>query len=399
MPIEDEPIADAPTLLIVARGAESYGVMTKLLSIIGELSQRGWRITIRAIGEGDFLERARIIPGVEIVPDPTAPRRFFVNGGKLIGYIRLMASSVAFVRGLRTFLKARRFSAAIFCEHGLVLPVAAAARGRGTPFFWLMPDVVSDAYPLDLNRRLYGAGFGWSGMIPVANSRYTRTTLGRAGKRAEQIDLGADPARYADAAVEPDPLAGVIPAGAVRVAVVARLEAEKGQRALVEAIAGAPELADVHLVICGGPAGSAYEQAIRDAAAAGGVAGRVHLMGPVAAPLGYYQSSDLVASVRSNVEPFGLSIVEAMLVGRPVLAHALGGPADIVVDGETGWLTQAASPEALRAGLIRALAERPRWAAMGAAGQARALERYTVASMTDQLLAVFARHGVKPGGS
>jgi glycosyltransferase involved in cell wall biosynthesis len=83
-----------------------------------------------------------------------------------------------------------------------------------------------------------------------------------------------------------------------------------------------------------------------------------------------------------------MSVVEAMLAGKPVLAHAAGGPADIVVDGVTGWHVAAPTPEAFAEGLQRMLRDRPRWPAMGQAGMQRAWRKYTHHAMTSQLLNV-----------
>jgi glycosyltransferase involved in cell wall biosynthesis len=71
-------------------------------------------------------------------------------------------------------------------------------------------------------------------------------------------------------------------------------------------------------------------------------------------------------------EPFGLVAVEAMQAGRPVIASAAGGLADIVVDGETGLLTPPGDPTALAAALRRLLADEGLRRTMGEAGRTRA---------------------------
>jgi glycosyltransferase involved in cell wall biosynthesis len=70
-------------------------------------------------------------------------------------------------------------------------------------------------------------------------------------------------------------------------------------------------------------------------------------------------------------EPFGLVAVEAMQAGRPVIASAAGGLADIVVDGETGLLTPPGDPTALAAALRRLLADEGLRQTMGEAGRTR----------------------------
>jgi glycosyltransferase involved in cell wall biosynthesis len=71
-------------------------------------------------------------------------------------------------------------------------------------------------------------------------------------------------------------------------------------------------------------------------------------------------------------EAFGIAALEAMAVGRPVVAARSGGLADIVVDGETGCLVPPGDAGELRAALRRLLADEALRARMGAAGRRRA---------------------------
>jgi lipopolysaccharide/colanic/teichoic acid biosynthesis glycosyltransferase len=59
------------------------------------------------------------------------------------------------------------------------------------------------------------------------------------------------------------------------------------------------------------------------------------------------------ALLHTGIDDFGMVMVEAMAAGRPVLACSQGGALDIVRDGETGLLIDAATEEAVRATLDR----------------------------------------------
>jgi glycosyltransferase involved in cell wall biosynthesis len=91
----------------------------------------------------------------------------------------------------------------------------------------------------------------------------------------------------------------------------------------------------------------------------------------------------------SLVESFGLVIVEAMALGRPVIATSAGGPLEIVVHEETGLLVPPANPQALAQAILRLLANPAQARQMGAAGQARARQRYTAERMAKETLAVY----------
>jgi len=73
-------------------------------------------------------------------------------------------------------------------------------------------------------------------------------------------------------------------------------------------------------------------------------------------------------------EPFGLVVLEAMATGRPVIASRIGGLADLVVDGETGFLVAPGDAGALGEAIERLLADPALRARMGQAGQQRVVE-------------------------
>jgi glycosyltransferase involved in cell wall biosynthesis len=66
-----------------------------------------------------------------------------------------------------------------------------------------------------------------------------------------------------------------------------------------------------------------------------------------------------IAAVPSRWENFPNTCVEAMISGLPVIATQQGGMAEMITDGESGWLTERATPESLLGALERALATPP----------------------------------------
>ncbi|WP_240507747.1 glycosyltransferase family 4 protein [Algoriphagus faecimaris] len=84
-----------------------------------------------------------------------------------------------------------------------------------------------------------------------------------------------------------------------------------------------------------------------------------------------------VLVIPSAREGFGLVAAEAMLHGLPVIATQVGGLQDIVIDGETGFLVDAYSPDQIAA-KINHLIQNPKLChIMGEKGRQRALENYT----------------------
>jgi glycosyltransferase involved in cell wall biosynthesis len=86
----------------------------------------------------------------------------------------------------------------------------------------------------------------------------------------------------------------------------------------------------------------------------------------------------------SLYEGFGIAIVEAMAVGRPVIASATGGITEIVVHGDTGLLVPPGDAAALADALATLLTHPDQARAMGARGLARVRERFSIETTVQQ---------------
>lgn len=172
-----------------------------------------------------------------------------------------------------------------------------------------------------------------------------------------------------------------------------RLERRKGLDALgpalTEVLRSRP---DLHAVLVGrdsGEAGGAVVDRLREATAA--VGERVHLLGELRSEdaLAVAARAEL-AVLPSRWESFGFVCVEALALGVPVVATAVGGFAEIVEDGISGWLVPPDDPERL-ARAIAAVVDDP--AALAAAGDAavRRAEEYDASRVVDRVDALLTR--------
>ena len=106
-----------------------------------------------------------------------------------------------------------------------------------------------------------------------------------------------------------------------------------------------------------------------------------------------------VVACPSRREGFGVACLEAMAHARPVVATAVGGLRDLVVEGETGLVVPPRDPQALRAALERLLAEPGLRKRLGAAGRERARQRFSWHLVTGALTAAYADAAGRMGPS
>lgn len=160
--------------------------------------------------------------------------------------------------------------------------------------------------------------------------------------------------------------------------IVARLNWRKGHGILFDALAHWPGSGSppALLVVGEGPLAQELEAHARARRL-----DRVFFVGSQSDVWSYYLAGDL-ALVPSLNEPFGLVSIEAMACGRPVIASAVGGLREIVIDRLTGRLVPPGEPTALAAAMAELLGDPGRLSAMGQAARERYLAEYSQEAMT-----------------
>lgn len=104
----------------------------------------------------------------------------------------------------------------------------------------------------------------------------------------------------------------------------------------------------------------------------------------------YLQIAD-VGLFTSESESFCLSILEAMCFGCPSVARRIGGIPEVVVDGSTGLLVDAANPETLAVAVGQLLEDNQLRAALGSAAKARATQHFSANAIIPQYEALYRR--------
>lgn len=178
------------------------------------------------------------------------------------------------------------------------------------------------------------------------------------------------------------------------IAHVGRLVRWKGQDVFIRALArvtqtipnvrglivGAAHAEDDKPGLLGG--GETYERELR--ALADQLRAPVTFTGFVCEPSIVYAAADIIAHTSIAPEPFGRTVIEAMMHGKPVVASNAGALPEIVTEG-TGLLTPLNDAHALADALIRLLTDDALRAQIGVAARTRAESEYSLAQMARRM--------------
>jgi glycosyltransferase involved in cell wall biosynthesis len=307
----------------------------------------------------DAVERLRE-RGLEVaVVAPTEFRHFGIAyGDGVVGNLRRQPWRVALLPlALASFRRAaRRAAADADLVHAHWIGAGAIAATLGRPYVlqvWGTDVALARKAP-----RLVRGVLRKARLVIAASTALAHEAIELGAQEVRVIPSGVDlPAEVA----EPDDPPHVLYAG--------RLSPEKGIRELVEATR------EMRLVVAGdGP----LRREVPDA-------------------LGFVPHDELatlyeraaVVACPSHREGFGVVCAEAMAHGRPVVAGAVGGLLDLVVDGETGLLVPPGDVTALRAALERLLADPDLRRRLGAGARERARTLLSWPAVTDATIRAY----------
>jgi glycosyltransferase involved in cell wall biosynthesis len=158
---------------------------------------------------------------------------------------------------------------------------------------------------------------------------------------------------------------------------VARLEPEKDLQALLKAVSAIKTSVPLHGLIVGdGNERKHLEALMRDI----NIQERVSFLGFRDDVPSIMKSADIFV-LPAPAEPFGLVVVEAMMAGLPVVAINNGGPAEIMINEQTGFLVSRGDVNAMGKAIMTILENPTICHSMGIQGQQRAETVYSSATM------------------
>jgi len=309
--------------------------------------------------------------------------RFTWRPDRLIGYFASFARVIllarrAIVREAPDLIHANSIRA------GLVM--SAATAGLGLTIVWHVHDLLP-RHPLSTAIRLFVLASRRNRIIAVSQAvsdRFRGLMLRWFPRRVPvtTIHNAVDPKRFQPDLKSRHELRRTlgIKESELLVGHVGQLTPRKGQLELIEAFTEvAREIPDAVLLIVGEPIfnrDAEYAASLVRAAHASNVRDQIRFLGPREDVPALMRGFDLLV-VNSHSEPFGLTIVEAMLSDTPVLAAAVDGIPEIVRHGESGWLIDARDHRSLAEAMLTLLRDQNLRRKLGSNGRREAIARFS----------------------
>jgi D-inositol-3-phosphate glycosyltransferase len=367
-------ISEHASPLAVIGGADSGGQNVHVAQLARALGKRGHHVTVYTRRDDPELpERVRAGPGVTVEHVLAGPASSLPKD-TLLPYMAEFGDHLA----RRWVVEPPDVAHAHFWMSGLA--ARRGARGTGIPVLQTFHALgvvkrrhlgISDPSPPSRLRLEAGLARAAALIVATCSEEVTElTALGVPAQRIAVVPCGVDLDHFTPNGSQ------AARDGRHRIVSLGRLVERKGVETTIRAVAEVP---GAELVIAGGGDAIADAELARLTALAQecGVRDRVRVLGRIARAdvPALLRSADVVVSV-PWYEPFGMVPLEAMACGVPVVASAVGGHLDTVLDGRTGALVPPRDPAALARRLRELLADPGRLAAIGSAAAAWARSRY-----------------------
>lgn len=374
-------VSEHASPLAALGGVDSGGQNVHVAALAQTLAHRGHHVTVYTRrDDADLPERVNIDPGVEVVHVKAGPAQP-VPKDDLLPHMAELAQGIE--------ADAAQSPPDIIHSHfwmsGLAAQAAAESLDVPTVHTFHALGVVKrrnqgtqDTSPMQRIWLEPHVGRQADGIIATCSDEaFELKALGVPSKKISIIPCGVDLNAFTPAGpIKPR-------SGHKRIISIGRLVPRKGFTMIIDALA---RMSDprVELLIIGGPGGGAQTQADPEGrrllayAQVRGLKDRVHLTGQVSREElpSFIRSADVVACT-PWYEPFGIVPLEAMACGVPVVASAVGGLTDTVVEGVTGRLVPPQDSRRLAEVLNQMLGSPRHLNRYGRKGRKRVESRYS----------------------
>jgi glycosyltransferase involved in cell wall biosynthesis len=225
----------------------------------------------------------------------------------------------------------------------------AAARLAGVPLIWHVRDRLATDYMPDLACRMTRSVVRLGAHGVIANSQVTLGTLGtsRSGQPREVV---YDPYRR-----DRPPVRTPGDRSTVTIGLVGRISPWKGQDVFLRAMAELrPTVPGLRARVIGDAMfdETEYAAGLKELASGLGLEDILEWRGFRSDVESELAELDVLVHCSTIPEPFGMVVVEGMAAGLPVIASSIGGPTEVIQDGEDGMLVAPNDPGAMAAAIL-----------------------------------------------
>lgn len=373
-------------VMFLQGAAERGGAETILLALARHLPAVGIEPIVATLASGPFVTELEDA-GVEVRRLRVAPRaRQFWRTGDVVRHVVDAAVAVG---------------ASVVHSNGekMALYGGAAARRLGVPsVVWLHDAPLRSASAAGLQVAL---ATGRHAALVAPSEWMARSFRRRLGVAATTIAHGLDLDRLP---TEPDDVRSNArwDEDTVVVGHFARLQRWKGGEVFLRAAAEtARRRPDARFVVVGGALygwEEEYASSLPALAHELGIADRVAFLGHRTDALSVMAACDVVAHASLRPEPLGLVVLEAMALGRAVVATRTGGPEELIEHGVTGMLVRPGDPTGLSDAIGELANDEGVRHRLGTAASRTVRERWSAERMAEQFAALYADVSIRGRG-
>ena len=275
-------------------------------------------------------------------------------------------------------------------QKAFVLSAIAATLAR-RPLVWHLHDIISGAHFGVMQRRVQVTLANLCAAKVIVPSQAAAAAFVAEGGRKDLVDVVPNGLDVAPESRSPNEIRNELglPLGPL-IGVFSRLAPWKGQHVVLQALA---QLPDVSCIIAGDAlfGEQAYGDYLAKLVGELGLQGRVHFLGQRSDVPRLMRAVDAVIHPSIDPEPFGRTLVEAMLAGVPVIATDAGAASDILEAGRAGTLVPPGDAEALAAAVKRVLSRPADLVGQLDYAIARARSHYGLAQMLQSISGLIGR--------